>query len=891
MSPESPPPDTPAAPPLPEPEDRVRDLSIERELAESYLTYAMSTIVDRALPDVRDGMKPSQRRILVAMNDLNLRPGAQHRKCAKIAGDTSGNYHPHGEGVVYPTLVGMAQTWKTRHPLVDPQGNFGSIDPDPPAAMRYTEARLAGPAAEMLEDLKLETVDWQDNYDGTRQEPKVLPGRFPNLLVNGGLGIAVGMATSLPPHNLGEVCDAITMVIDKPESTLADLLEVLPGPDFPTGGIICGRAGIAHAYATGRGRVTVRAKIHHEEKGNRDQLVITEIPYQLTKNDGIIDKIVRLRRADRLADISDIVDESSGRTGMRVVILLKRGADPTVVENQLYQLTPLQSTFSIINIALVRGQPRTLTLRELIDRYVEHRVEVIRRRTAFKLKQARQEAHKIEGLIFAVVDIDEVIKLIRSSRTRDEAIRRLMERGFRIPDSHPAAPDIPQRLKDAAESSADGARLSRVQAEAIGRLQLIQLVGLEIEQLIAKYRALLEEIDDYEEILAKDERVMQIIRDDLSDLRAKYANPRRTEIQAGEVNELAMADLVPVEQVVVTITHRGYVKRLAVDQYKQQGRGGKGVIGSKSRDDDFTEHVFVSSSHDDLLCFTDTGRVFKLKVFEIPEAGRTGRGTAVVNLLQLQPEERICAWMPISDFEKGEYFLMFATRNGLVKRSALKDYRNVNRSGLIAVGLREGDALVHAEWTGGQDHVILATQTGMAIRFGENDARVMGRSASGVKGVDLAAGDSVVGMVKVVEGEEGRLLTVTERGYGKRTDTAEYLVQSEDGAHAQSRGGKGRRDMKVTERSGPVAQIKLVSDEDDLILLSQSGMVTRIAAATVRHTGRNTQGVRVMTLGDDDRLAAVAPVPHEGDEEPDEGGEGDSPDADADADADGGADA
>ncbi|MFW5681829.1 MAG: DNA gyrase subunit A [Phycisphaeraceae bacterium] len=846
-----------------------REMSIEQELADSYLTYAMSTIVDRALPDARDGLKPSQRRILVAMNDLNLTPGRKHSKCAGIVGETMKKYHPHGDQAIYPTLVNMAQEWKTRALLVDKQGNFGSIDPDPPAAMRYTEARLHPHAMEMLADLKLDTVDYQPNFDEQYHEPKVLPARLPNLLINGSTGIAVGMACSMPPHNLAEVCDAVTACIDNPDIELRELLEIIPGPDFPTGGSIMGRRGIAEAYATGRGRVTVRAKIEHEEtKKGRDLLVVRQLPYQVTKNDGVIQKIIALRKQDKLTDISDVTDESSNRAGMRLVIELKRGTDPEAVLNQLYRLTPLQSTFSIINIALVHGQPRTLGIRELIQAHIDHRIEVIRRRTLHKLHQAQQEAHRLEGLIYAVCDIDEVIKLIRTSQSRDEAIERLMARGFRIPPDHPAAPKIPERLM--AASAESDVRLTRTQAEAIGRLQLIQLVGLEIEQLVENYAKLVDQIEEFEAILASDERVLQIIKDDLADLKAKYADPRRTVLEEAEAGELDLADLTPVEQVAVTITHAGYVKRLPITEYRTQGRGGRGVIGAKAKEGDFTEKVFVASTHDDLLCFTNTGRVFKIKVFEIPEAPRTARGRAIVNLINLQPGESVREWMPISDFEKSETFLLFASQQGLVKRTALKDYRNVNKSGLIAVGLKDGDQLVGVEWTEGADHVILGTRRGMAIRFSESDARVMGRSAAGVKGIDLRDGDEVVGLIKVPcesgdDGEptckEGQLLTITERGYGKRTDTTEYLVQSEDGTtRLQSRGGKGRRDIAVTQRNGDVVGLLNVTPGDSLMLITFAGMIVRIQADTVRQTGRATQGVKLIDLKKSDRLVAMARV-------------------------------
>ena len=844
------------------------DLPIETELADCYLTYAMSTIVDRALPDVRDGLKPSQRRILVAMNDLNLTPGRKHSKCAGIVGETMKKYHPHGDGAIYPTLVNMAQEWKTRYVLVDKQGNFGSIDPDPPAAMRYTEARLHHHAVEMLDDLKLDTVDWQPNFDETVDEPKVLPARLPNLLVNGSTGIAVGMACSIPPHNLGEICDAVMAVLDSPDLPLTDLMQIVPGPDFPTGGIICGRRGIAEGYATGRGRLTVRAKIHHEQtKSGRDQLVVTEIPYQVSKNAGIIDKIVECRKNDRLNDISNIVDDSSSRTGMRLIIELKRGADPSVVENQLYQMTPLQSTYSILNIALVNGRPRTLGLVELIQLFIDHRVEVIRWRTAYRLAQAQAEAHRVEGLIYAVCDIDEVVKLIRSSRTRDEAIEKLMARGFRIPADHPYAPQIPDRFL--AQTAEDATHLSRLQAEAVGRLQLIQLVGLEIEKLVADYAKLLAQIEEYEAILASHERVLDLIRDDMRSLKDKYADERRTEITEA-VGDLDLGDLTPVEQVAVTVTHAGYVKRLPVDQYRTQGRGGRGVIGAATKDDDFTEQVFVCSTHDDLLCFTDTGRVFKIKVYMIPEASRTSRGRAIVNLLELKENERICSLMPIEDFEKEEVFLLFATASGTVKRTALKDYRNVNRAGIIAINLREDDSLIGVTWTSGEDHILLGTHTGMSIRFHEDDARAMGRNAAGVRGINLTKGDAVVGLVRCTADDGRDLLTVTENGYGKRTPLGEYLVQSEDGSQrTQSRGGKGRRDIAANDRNGAVVALRAVEPTDDVILVSTGGMIVRITADSIRQTGRGAQGVRVINLQSDDTLASLATIAHESDESDD----------------------
>lgn len=843
-------------------EGNIVDLAIDRELQDSYLTYAMSTIMDRALPDVRDGLKPSQRRILVAMNDLNLGPRTKHRKCAKIAGDTSGNYHPHGESVVYPTLVGMGQHWRMRVPLVDPQGNFGSIDGDPPAAMRYTEARLHAAAIEMLADIKLDTVDFQENYDATRFEPMVLPGKFPNLLVNGGVGIAVGMATSLPPHNVGEICDAIVAVIDRPEIGLDELIEIVPGPDFPTGGTICGRRGILEGYSSGRGRLIVRAKTHFEEQKNgKTLIVVDEIPYQILKTT-IIDQIVAAVKAERVVDIAD-VNDYSGRDGMRLVIECKKNADAEVVLNQLYRYSSLQTTFSIMNIALVNRQPRTLGLKELIELFIEHRQEVIVRRTRHLLRKAQQEAHIKEGLIYAVCDIDEVIRLIRTSKTRDEAIDRLMARGFRIPADHPAAPTIPQRMLDQAAASPEGmVRLSKAQAEAIGRMQLISLVGLEIEKLVGDYRVLIEEIEGYELILSDDRRVLDIVREDTLEIREKYSTPRRTVIEANEAEDLDIADLIPQEDVVVTISHAGYVKRLPIDAYRTQGRGGKGVIGADTRDEDFTEHVFIGSTHADLLCFTNTGRVFKIKVYQIPEASRTARGRNIVNLVELREGERVCAFLPIVDFERHSDFLVFATEEGLVKRTSLKLYQNVNRSGIIALSLKEGDRLIDVRLTSGNDHLLLATASGMAIRFDENDARAMGRGAAGVKGISLGNNDRVVSMVKADDSRQ--LLTICENGYGKRTPMSEYLVQPEEGqAHPQRRGGKGRTDIKTTQRNGPAVLAMSVAEDDQMMLITNKGMIVRTTVAEVRQTGRGAQGVRVIRLKDGDSLVSAARIPEE----------------------------
>ncbi len=867
------------------------DLQIERELADSYLTYAMSTIMDRALPDVRDGLKPSQRRILVAMNDLNLRPNKKHLKCAKICGDTSGNYHPHGESVIYPTMVGMAQKWKMNTPVVDPQGNFGSIDGDPPAAMRYTEARMTSAALDMMADIKFSTVDFQPNYDDRLLEPSVLPGKFPYLLVNGGMGIAVGMATSLPPHNPTEIFDAIIRVVNNPEIELIDLMKDeldddgnivyrgVQGPDFPTAGRILGRKGILDAYSTGRGRVTVRGNLHVEEmRNNRQQIVIDEIPYSLVQNT-LVEKIVEAVKDERIKDISDVRNESGRNAQTRIVIELKKGADPAVVENQLYQCTPLQQTFSIINIALVNRQPRTMGLKQIVECYVDHRIEVIRRRTQHLLREAKKKAHILEGMIYAVVDIDEIIRLIKSSQTRDEAIGKLMERRYTIPASHPAAAQIPQRLMEAMRDldSEGGILLTRIQAETIGGMRLIQLVGLEIERLVKEYSALILEIEGYEAILANHRMVLDIIVEDCQEMKLRFGRDRLTSIEeaAGDID---IAALIQEQEMAVTISHSGYVKRVPLETYQAQGRGGKGIRASDSKDDDFVEHLFAASTHDDLLCFTDTGRVFKIKVYELPEMSRTSKGRPIINYIDLKNGERTCAYLAVKDFESGSNYLTFISRNGIVKRTALKAYSNVNRSGLIAVGLKDDDHLLDVRLTTGHDDLMLVTSGGMAIRFSEQNVREMGRSAAGVKGIELREGAEVVGIMRVPMNQDENdpevthttpemiernlcLLTITENGYGKRTPVDEYRVNPENGPmRSQSRGGKGRTDIKSTERNGKSVAAIGICDDQDVVVISRKGQLVRMAADSISSYGRGAQGVRVVGLKDGDSVIAAGRI-------------------------------
>jgi DNA gyrase subunit A len=842
-------------PPLPPPADRIENLQIEQELQDSYLTYAMSTIMDRALPDVRDGLKPSQRRILVAMNDLNLGPASKHRKCAKIAGDTSGNYHPHGEAVIYPTLVRMAQDWNLRYKLIDGQGNFGSTDGDPPAAMRYTEARMSAPAMQCMDDLEYDTVDFIPNYDETQKEPTVFPSKFPNLLVNGSTGIAVGMACNLLPHNLNEICDAIVYVINNPDCELAELLEIVPGPDFPTGGVIRGKDGIVEGYKSGRGRLTLQAKMSVEEqKGGKSLVVIDEIPYGIIRK-SIIESVAECVKKDLITDISAINDESGREHAVRIVIDCKRDADPNVIINQLYQYTPCQITVSMINIALVNRQPRTMGLKEMIQHFIEHRKEVITRRTRFLLRKAQQRGHILEGLIFAVVDIDEVVKLIRSSKTREEAIKKLRERAFRIAPDHPAASRIPAALLERA--AAKPVLLTQTQAEAIGRLQLIQLVGLEIEKLVDEYRSVVEEIEGYEAILGDEALVMDIIREDTIEMKEKYGDERRTKVEGG-VSEFNMEKLIAREDVVVTISHEGYVKRLPVDTYRSQGRGGRGIRGSDAREGDFVEHLFVANTHDYLLFFTNQGRVYQRRVYDVPELSRTSQGRAAANLLDFQQGEKIANVLAIKDFTGGEQFLLFATAKGTVKKTALSAYDNIRQSGIIAIGLEEGDSLIDVSVTGGKDHIILGTKSGLAVRFEETDVRAMGRPAGGVTGARFKReGDEVVAMLVVPNGENAaiKVLTGCVNGYGKRTPLEDYPVKG--------RGTRGVINIDANERNGDVVGMKLVTDDDEVMLITERGILIRTGVSEIRETGRNAAGVRLIKLDDGDKLVAMAQVDKE----------------------------
>jgi len=828
------------------------------EMQESYLTYAMSVIMARALPDVRDGLKPSQRRILAAMNDLHLRPGSRHRKCAKIAGDTSGNYHPHGEGVIYPTLVRMGQEWSMRAILVDPQGNFGSIDADPPAAMRYTEARLARPAEEMLADLDKETVDFEDNYDGTRQEPVVLPSRFPNLLVNGSEGIAVGMATRLLPHNLGEICDAIVAVIDQPDIDVDGLMKLVPGPDFPTGGVICGTQGVRDAYETGRGSITLRGVIHTEEtQSGRELIVVDEIPYGVllpTIKDRIVDAI----QNGVIKGIDDLRDESGRKQMVRLVIPLKKDANAGVIINQLWKYTPLQGAIHASNVVLVNRVPKTLNLKQLIEQFIKHRVEVIRRRTQYLLRKARQRAHILEGLILAVSDIDEIIQIIKTSPDVDAARRRLMDKPLRLSETATVARLAPEAFVRRAVTIDQ--HLTHTQTDAILAMQLRKLTGLEIEQLAADYTKLTAEIEDYELILGDERRVLNIISEDMREMKSKYADPRRTQI-AGAVRDLAMDELIEVEDVVVTISHQGYVKRVPVGVFRSQGRGGRGIRGTESKDNDFIEHMRVASTHDYLLVFTNRGRVYWLRVYDIPSMQRTSRGRSLANILTMQSNERHMAILKVSEFE--ENFVIFATENGVIKKSALSSFSRPRPSGIQAIKLDLNDSLIKASLSSGDDEIVLGTREGMACRFKESDVRPMGRTARGVRGVNLKTGDVVIDMAVIAP--EQSLLTVCENGYGKRTEIDAYRLTR--------RGGKGVINIKTTERNGPVVALRAVTDDDALMLITSKGILLKMKLDQLRDIGRATQGVRLIRVDKDDRVVAAAYVPSTREEEEAEGDE------------------
>ena len=822
--------------------EQFEDIGILVELKNSYLNYAMSVIVSRALPDVRDGLKPSQRRILVAMNDLNLSPRSKHRKCAKIVGDTGGNYHPHGDQATYGTLVRMGQGWNMRVPLIDPQGNFGSIDADPPAAMRYTEARMTSAATEMLDDLKQDTVDFIPNYDETRTEPVVLPSKFPNLLVNGGSGIAVGMATNLSPHNVGEVCDALLIMINDPECGFKDIMEVLPGPDFPTGGTICGRKGILDAYVTGRGHLRVRAKhaIETTKKG-REKIIITEIPYNVVKTT-IVSKIADCVRNGNVPEISDVRDESD-RKGMRVVVDLRKDADAQVVINKLYRYTPLQTTFAINNVALVNNRPETLNIKQMLKLFIQHRVSVIRRRARFLLKKCLNRAHILEGLILAVSDIDEIIALIKSSPDAPTAKIRLMEKALKFEETATLRNILPESFIN--EKSGQQQFLTGPQADAILTMQLQKLTGLEIEKLANEFSELTEKITGYEALLAGKDLVLDVIREDIYEIKEKYKDKRRTVIDTKDAEGFDIEDLIAEEETLVTVSHSGYIKRMPVDTYRVQGRGGRGIIGSSTKEDDFIEHLFVASTHDYLLIFTSRGICHWLKVYAIPSMSRQSKGRNIINLLQLKKNEKITSIINVHEFDQRQ--LVMATQNGLVKKTVLSAYGNPRANGVIAIKLDDNDNLIGVALTDGHDEIMLGTRNGMAIRFNEKQARSVGRVSRGVIGIKLRKGDAVVDMVIVEEG--GSLLTVCEKGYGKRTALEDY--------RSQSRSGLGIINIKATRRNGKVVALKAVCDGDELMMITAGGMIIRTGLDELRTIGRNTAGVRMINLKSGDTLVAV----------------------------------
>ena len=804
------------------PDERLGHIAIEDEMKSSYLDYAMSVIVGRALPDVRDGLKPVHRRILFGMSEMGLASNRAYRKSAKIVGEIMGNYHPHGDSAIYDTLVRMAQDFNMRYPLVDGQGNYGSMDGDSPAAMRYTEARMTKLAEEMLADIDKETVDFGPNYDESRQEPLVLPTRVPNLLVNGAGGIAVGYATNIPTHNVREIIDGLLLLLENPEVTIAQLMKKIPGPDFPTAGFIYGMGGIKEAYETGRGLLKLRAKVVVEidERTERERLIVTEIPYQVNKAK-LIEKIAELIQDDRIKGISDLRDESSDREGVRVVIELKRNEIPLVVLNNLYKHTQLETTFGVIMLALVNNRPEILTLKQILHHFLEHRREVVVRRTAFELRKAEERAHILEGLKIALDHLDAVIALIRRSQSPDEARAGLM-REF---------------------------GLTEIQATAILDMRLQRLTQLERTKLIEEYQEVLKQIEHLKSVLASESLVRTIIQNELTEIRETYKDDRRTQIVKEEA-EISLEDLIAAEEVVVTISHSGYIKRNAVTLYRAQRRGGKGKIGMGIKEEDFVETLFSASTHDSLLFFSDAGKVYWLKVHEIPEASRSAKGKALVNLLALTGSEKVTATLPVKEFRDDRYIVM-ATKKGIIKKTELSAFSNPRQGGIIALGLEGGDRLIGAQLTDGQREILLGTRQGITIRFKEEEVRSMGRMAHGVKGITLEEGNEVIGMETITPDSTTSILTVTEGGYGKRTPVGEYRIQG--------RGGKGIISVKTTERNGLAVGFLQVRDDDQIMLMAAQGKVLRCKVDDIREIGRNTQGVRLLDLdGEGDRVVAVA---------------------------------
>ena len=871
-------------------------VEIEAEMKKSYLDYAMSVIVARAIPDVRDGLKPVQRRILVAMNDLGLMSNRGYRKCAKICGDTSGNYHPHGEAVIYPTLVRLAQSFNMRYPLIDGQGNYGSVDGDPPAAMRYTEARLAKISEEILADLEKETVDFIPNFDQTREEPVVLPSRTPNLLVNGATGIAVGMATNIPPHNLGEIIDATVLLVEKPETTLKEIMKLVPGPDFPTAGYISGREGILSAYKTGRGSFIMRAKAAIESSTkDRESIVITEIPYQVNKS-RLIERIAELVQTKKIEGISDVRDESD-REGMRIVIEVKRGEEPKIILNHLFKLTQMQESFGMILLAIVNGQPRELGLLPLLKLFIEHRIEVVRRRTQFELRKAEAREHILIGYRISLDYVDNVIKIIRGSSSRANARENLHDffgnKDVKILGAGERSETIKGVKLDrkkyglldvgfGATQADAGTGLSYVQIDAILELQLHRLTRLSVDEILkelAEIRALIAELM---EILGSEKKLKAVIITELREVQKDYADPRRTEI-VDSVEEIKLEDLIANVDMAITVSHAGYIKRTPVDVYRHQSRGGKGRIGAKTREEDFVEYLFVATAHSYILLFSSKGRVYWLKVYEIPEAAAATRGKAISSLVKFQEDEHLTAVVAATNLEQEGTFIFLATRNGTVKKTALSEFSNPRSNGIIAINLDQDDELIGAHLTDGKQMIFLASHDGQANLFRETEVRSMGRNAGGVNGMDLAKGDYLVGMEPVqldfeiikkeskletqnldeIENEAIKesltslMLTVSEKGFGKRTPLAEYRITS--------RGGKGVINLKSTDRNGPVVAALQVTEESDVMIITEYGKVIRVHANEIREAGRSTQGVRLLRLEDDDKIAAAASI-HEDEE-------------------------
>lgn len=828
--------------------EKLIQVDIEKEMRESFLQYSMAVLVSRALPDVRDGMKPVHRRIIYTMNEADNTSSKPYRKCAYTVGEVLGKYHPHGDASVYDALVRLAQDFSMRYPLIDGHGNFGSVDGDPPAAYRYTEARMAKIASELLKDIKKDTIDWGKNYDDKLDEPTVLPVKFPNLLVNGSVGIAVGMATNIPPHNLNEVCDAIVARMDNPECGIEEILQYIKGPDFPTGGIIMGYSGIRSAYYTGRGKITLRGKAEIVEEGNHSRIIVTEIPYMVNKSK-LLETTGQLMRDKRIEGISNLRDESD-KDGMRIVYELKRDVNAQVVLNKLYSFTQLQDTVGVIMIALVNGEPKQLTLLEILDNYIAFQKQIITRRTAFDLKKARERAHILQGFLLAIDNIDEVISILRSSKSVQEGKERLMER-FKEDDlAKLLQRAMGENYKDVHFEHEIG--LSEEQADAIVQMRFGQLTGLERDKVISELAEIMEKINDFLDILSSDERVKEIIKEEITAIKEKYGDERRTAIEpiSGEVD---IEDLIPEEECVLTYTNIGYIKRQPVDVYNLQKRGGKGVSGMKQREEDFVEDMFISSTHDNILFITNYGNMYKLKCYEVPEGSKQSRGTNIVNLLQLDEGERIAAMMKTSDFAENKYFIC-VTKYGKIKRTPLYDFRNVRKNGLRAITLAEGDEIAAAHLTEGDSSIIIATHLGMAIHFSEDKIRSMGRLAAGVRAIKLREDDYIVGAAKVYS-DDMRILTVTDKGYGRLSALSDYRMQN--------RGGNGLKNYKIRDDRGYVCGIRSIQTDDDVILISTDGVIIRIRANDLRVMRRTGLGVRVMKLSDEDRVVTFTRTEHD----------------------------